>query len=173
MGPIKIFGRTRYGAMPHYQDFKVEEIVKIISSHAHLDHPIGIGFINCGDRPDTWEMLYWLRLKNNNLRPFSLTEMHEYFLRAFDSVDFILLQVPMHSSVRWPGGENFIELFKEIHGRRLKTFTNKGSQQMFLLLTKLKEARSDFYLAGRVVGENNVVYYIYKRRIAPFGKAKD
>ncbi len=171
LGPIKIFGGTHYGAVPHYRDFKVEEVVKIINSHAHLAHPIGIGFINCGNRPSTLEMLYWLRLKNNNLRPFSLTETHEYFLRDFDSIDFILLQVPRNSSVRWPGGEKFIELFKEIHGGKLRNLylSNKYRQQMSLLLRKLKEARSDFYLAGRVVregreeDEDNVVYYIYKR----------
>ncbi len=176
LGPIKIFGRTYYEAMPHYRDFKVEEVVKIISSHASLSQPIKIGSVNCEGRQGTsLEILYWLRLKNNNLEPIDLTEMHRYFLRNFDSIDFILLQAPRSSSVRWPGGENFIELFKEIHGGKLRSFSNKEHQEMSLLLRKLKGARSDFYLAGRVVredreDEDNVVYYIYKRGIAPFPK---
>jgi len=172
LGPIKIFRGTGYRVVPHYQDFKIEEVVKIINSHAHLDHPIGIGFINCGNRPDTLEMLYWLRLKSGNLEPICMTETHKYFLRDFDSIDFILLQVSRSSSVSWPGGEKFIELYKEIHSGKLRSFSNKEYQEMSLLLRKLKEARSDFYLAGRVIREDNVVYYIYKRRIAPFGKAK-
>ncbi|MCX5701642.1 MAG: glycosyltransferase family 39 protein [Candidatus Omnitrophica bacterium] len=169
IGNLKIFGRLGFGTdyeapPPHKEDFKVKEAVRIIREHALLNQPVKIGSISCESNPSNLEMLYYLRLEDRFIEPFDFTEMHKDFQENFNSLDFIVFHQPAQSSLKWPGGEQFIKLLKARHKERIAQLEQPYSRDQWERLLKiLEEAEPDFQLVGKVFKDKGDSYYIYKR----------
>jgi hypothetical protein len=163
----KLDGTSGYEAPPpHKEDFKIAEVVSIIRKHTPFPHPVKLGSISCGgSRPYNLEMLYWISLEDRYLEPIDLIEMSNEFLNNMNALDFVLFQQPAQSSLKWPRGEEFINLLiKQGHAERIRQFEQtQYKYQWRRLLQLLEESEPDFQLVGRVLKDEESVYYIYKR----------
>lgn len=174
LGPIKIFGRSRYGDLPYYRDLKINEIIEVLRKGYPQDEEIKVGSIIFFNdlRPGTWEMLYWLKLKDRFIKPIDLVEMHSYFHRDFDFMDFILFCPPRFSRLSWPKGERFRQELRKTHFLNWDPAISieqwRGALQSdpawFELLKRLEDSQSEFEFIKKIEREDGFRCYIYKRR---------
>lgn len=162
----KIFGSSTYGRDSYYKnfnDFKIDEIVKVIRERSAGKEQIKVGSIVFDrHRPGSLELVYWLKLKDRFIDPIDLKEMHGYFLRDFDSLDFILFRPPRYSTFVWPKGERFRQEFKNRYS--IKWLEIQSDPRWFKLLDKLENSQSEFEFIKKIERENGFRCYIYKRR---------
>lgn len=169
IGGIKIFGRLGFGSdyespPPHKVDYKIAEVARVIRRYAPLNKSVKIASINCAHKPSNIETMYYLKLEDRFLDPMDLTEMGTDILSNFNSLDFILFQKPLKSTVRWPGGEQFLKLLESAHGERVSQHERTDYRSRWeRLLKTLEEAESDFQLIAEIPVDENGGFYIYKR----------
>lgn len=161
---FKHYCRTVYEASPpRMRDLKIEEISEIIKKYSSGSRLTRIGWVSFNQGSGgTFETVFWLKMQERIFEPINLTEMHQEFLSNFNSLDYILFQVPFGSSLAWPGGDEFRVMLKATHTTTIQRLEAIDNEVWNEALSLLGAAKADFSLAGKVF-EDDYIYYIYKK----------
>ncbi|MBU1864559.1 MAG: glycosyltransferase family 39 protein [Candidatus Omnitrophica bacterium] len=167
---LKMFGTTLYDTFGvRTIDFKIDEVINVIRRNTSAKQYIVMGVITaCDERPAPWEVVYWLKMKDELLEPIHLTEMHHSFLLNYDSIDFILLCVPLNnslqlnSSLQWPAGEELRMFLKTKYSDKIGELEVAFPITWNKVLKLLENDRINFQLVGKIAIEDSK-YFVYKR----------
>ncbi|MBU1862069.1 MAG: hypothetical protein KKH94_00165 [Candidatus Omnitrophica bacterium] len=163
VGTFKIFGKPYYGGRCRIEDLKIDTLIQIIAERSSSNELIQIGSVNVtGARPDNLEIVFWLRMENDFLKPVDLVEMYAWFLKDFDSLDFIVFHTHSASELMWPGGEEFKTLLRRHNPNGIQVIEAIDPLRWNSVLERLENARLDFNLIG-TIPKAEAIYYIYER----------
>lgn len=158
----EVFGQYR-------QDDGVDEVVKTIKDNSPAGRMITVGEINCAIA-SSLKLTYWLKLRSRYLEPLDFRYQTRKFYENLDHMDFILVVMPLDSSVECCSAPDFVNLVNNTGpcAASVPRLKRKFADFYEEMSKNLEKYRTDFMLVGKIStgifsSDEKPVYYIYKK----------